>query len=159
MMDLCHLNIDATCYNICNVVQSLHYSLVCIIPHIPFSPSPHYWPLVPVEFNPYAFIIINRKLAGWDVVAGFPNPFPDTPVSLLVPLCVCVCLATCVYACIAACVCACVPFCWSLVARRQRHCTCAAAPRSTCLHRCERQWTIVNLPADMRNLRSWLKTL
>jgi len=22
-------------------------------------------------------------------VAGFPNPFPDTPVSLLVPLCVC----------------------------------------------------------------------
>jgi len=23
------------------------------------------------------------------VVAGFPNPFPDTPVSLFVPLCVC----------------------------------------------------------------------
>jgi len=22
------------------------------------------------------------------VVAGFPNPFPDTPVSLLIPLCV-----------------------------------------------------------------------
>ena len=48
-------------------------------------------------------------MVGWQeghpacVVAGFPNPFPDTPISLLVPLCVC--LATCVYACIAACLC------------------------------------------------------
>ena len=48
-------------------------------------------------------------MVGWQeghpacVVAGFTNPFPDTPVFLLVPLCVC--LATCVYACIAACLC------------------------------------------------------
>jgi len=51
---------------------------VCIISHIPVSPSPHYGPSVPVEFSPYAFIVINRKLAGGDVVAGFPNPLPDT---------------------------------------------------------------------------------
>ena len=33
---------------------------------------------MPVEFRPYAFIVINGKLAGGDVEAGFPNPLPDT---------------------------------------------------------------------------------
>jgi len=54
------------------------YVMLCIIPHIPVSPCPHYWPSVPVEFSPHAFIVINRKLVGGDVVAGFPNPLPDT---------------------------------------------------------------------------------
>ena len=43
------------------------------------------------------------------VVAGFPDPFPDTPVLLLVPLCVCllghlrVRLYSCMHACVRAC--------------------------------------------------------
>ena len=42
----------------------------------------------------------------YTVVAGFPNPRPDTPVSLLVWF-VCAALSVCAYACMAACVCAC----------------------------------------------------
>ena len=72
------------------------------------------------------------------VVAGFLNPFPDTPVSLLVPLCVCLfdhprvrlysCIRLCVRAALLVAGCA-----------APRHCTCAAASCSTCLRRRERQ--------------------
>jgi len=43
----------------------------------------------------------------YTVVAGFPNPRPDTPVCLLVRLCVCLHGRLCV--CLHGCPCACVP--------------------------------------------------
>jgi len=41
-----------------------------------------------------AFIGNNRKLAGGDVVAGYPSPRPEVQFTFQLSLCVCTCIAT-----------------------------------------------------------------
>ena len=69
------------------------------------------------------------------VVAGFPNLFPDTPISLLIPLCVLFGhLHVRLYSCVPVCVCA------ALLV------TCRAAP--TVLHLC--RYFVPSLSAQVR---------